>query len=360
MSDGRSHTGPHPDAHTQADAGAPPPSGRLLGVVTIVSTLAGWTSIPLFLRFLTKDVDAWTANGWRYGVSALLWLPVLLLGWRRGTLPKGLWRAAMMPSIWNVPGQVLFGLAPYYVEPGLMTFSMRLQIVFLFTGAALLFPAERRVIRSRWFLIGIAMVLGGTLATVALEPGGLGGGSGVGVAMAIGAGLFYACYALSVRRTMMGIGPLVAFAAVNQLTGVALVALMLAFGHDLKTGAWDAGLSALSLGPGKFWLLVLSAIVGIGLGHTFYFLSIKRLGLAVSTAVVQLQPVTVSLASWAIFAEALTPLQWVTGLLALSGAGVVLVAQHRLAARPPAGAGAAAVQNETGPGRVPGTRDGQS
>ncbi len=324
----------------QAGADHAPPPGWGLGVVTILATLAGWTSIPLFLRFFTSDIDAWTANGWRYGISALLWLPVLLVGWRRGTLPRGLWRAALWPSLWNIPGQVLFGLAPYYVEPGLMTFSMRLQIVFLFTGAALLFPAERRVIRSPWFLLGIALVLCGTLATVGLKPGGLGGGSGLGVAMAIGAGLFYACYALSVRKAMMGIAPLTAFAAVNQITGVALVALMLALGRDVGTGAWNAGLSALSLGPGKFWLLVLSAVVGIGLGHTFYFLSIKRLGLAVSTAVVQMQPVTVSLASWAIFTERMTPAQWATGMTALAGAGVVLYAQHRLTSRAAAAAAA--------------------
>lgn len=305
-------------------------SGRALGLLTVVLTLAGWTSIPLFLRWFTKDIDAWTANGWRYGISALIWLPPLLLGWYRKNLPAGLWRAALVPCLWNIPAQALFALAPYYIEPGLMTFSLRFQIVFLAVGAAMLFPAERRVIRSPGFIAGILLVLGGTMATILLEPEGLGKGSLLGVTIAIGAGLLYACYALAVRKYMMGINPLTAFAAVNQITGVGLIALMLVFGHDVKSEAWDGGISALSLGSSKFGLLALSAVIGIGLGHTFYFLSIKRLGLAVSTAVVQLQPVTVSIASFFIFGERLTNLQWGTGMLAICGAGVVLWAQQRL------------------------------
>jgi hypothetical protein len=58
----------------------------------ILLTLAGWTSIPLFLRDFAHGpfaIDAWTANGWRYGVSALLWAPVLVLGLWRRNLPQG-------------------------------------------------------------------------------------------------------------------------------------------------------------------------------------------------------------------------------------------------------------------------------
>lgn len=320
------------------DANAPR-AGIGLGLFTIIFTLAGWSSIPLFLRFFASDIDAWTANGWRYGVSALLWLPVLIFGWYRRNMPKGLWKAALVPSVWNIPAQVMFGLAPYYVEPGLMTFALRFHIVFLALGAIYMFPAERRVIRAPGFLIGVGLVLAGTIATIAFKPGGLGQGSGMGIAMCVGAGLLYAGYALSVRKSMMGISPLTGFAAVNQLTGIGLVGVMAVFGHNKATGAWDGGASALALGNSKFALLVLSAVIGIGLGHTFYFLSIKRLGLAVSSAVVQLQPVVVSIASYFMFSEVLSVLQWTAGGVALFGAGVVLWTQHRMTKdAPPEGA----------------------
>ena len=61
--------GPRPSAQTTTAA---------LGIVTVVLTLVGWSSVPLFLRHFADSIDLWTSNGWRYGFSALLWLPVLL------------------------------------------------------------------------------------------------------------------------------------------------------------------------------------------------------------------------------------------------------------------------------------------
>lgn len=316
-------------------------TGRSLGIFTIVCTLVGWSSIPLFLRFFSKDIDAWTANGWRYGVSALIWLPALVMAYARGRAPAGLWKAALWPSLWNVPAQVCFGIVPYYISPGLMTFSLRVNIVFVTLGAALLFEAERRVVRSRGFLAGLVMVVVGAAATVMLKPGGLGQGTAWGVALAVGSGALYAGYALSVRRSMMGMSPIVAFAAVNLFTGLGLVACMLVFGDrhgagaiDLLRAEWAVGFAQWDAHSHRFSLLILSAIIGIGLGHTFYFVSIARLGLAAASAVVQLQPIVVSVASYFIFAETLTPGQWAFGVVAVCGAGLILLVQHRLSARP--------------------------
>jgi drug/metabolite transporter (DMT)-like permease len=315
--------------------------GVALGVVTILLTLAGWTSIPLFLRFFIKDIDAWTANGWRYGLSALIWLPPLLWAFARKSAPPGLWKAALWPSLWNIPAQACFGLAPYFVSPGLMTFSLRVNIVFVTLGAAILFAAERRVIRHPWFITGLLMVVVGAAATVAFQPGGLGGGTGVGVLMAVGSGALYAGYALAVRRSMMNMNPILAFAAVNQLTGLGLVLCMLLFADRMGAGAidlaraeWATGFASWAARDHKFSLLLLSAVIGIGLGHTFYFFSISRLGLATASAVVQIQPITVSIASFFIFDERLTPLQWAFGVTAIAGAGVILLTQHRLTKQP--------------------------
>ncbi|GMV26849.1 MAG: hypothetical protein AMXMBFR58_28800 [Phycisphaerae bacterium] len=309
-------------SHTQLSADA----RRTQGVVMILLTLAGWTSIPLFLRDFAHGpfaIDAWTANGWRYGVSALLWAPVLVLGLWRRDLPKGIWRAALVPSIFNTIAQVAFAIAPYMVKPGLMTFSMRLQIIFLTVGAALLFPAERRVIRTGGYLSGMAMVMIGTAATLMFQDGGLGGGTAAGVAISIAAGLFYAFYGLSVRKSMQEYHPFTAFAVVSQYTAAAIVVLMVVLGDR-------HGMTVLDLPGTRQFLLVLSAVIGIGLGHTLYFASISRLGLAVAAGVVQLQPITVSIGSMLLFDERLNALQWIGGTIAIAGAVIMLLAQHRL------------------------------
>jgi len=59
-----------------------------------------------------------------------------------------------------------------------------------------------------------------------------------------------------------------------------------------------------------------------------YYFSIARLGLAVSAGVVQLQPFFVSIGSLMLFGERLTVPQWLSGGVAVAGAGLVLAMQH--------------------------------
>lgn len=311
------------------------PPSKFFGIVTILCTLAGWTSIPLFLKFFSRDIDYYNANGWRYGFSSLMWLPPLLIAHYRGKMPSGIWKLAIVPAIFNAAGQHAFGIAPYLMDPGLMVFSLRSQVIFVTIGAFIMFPAERNIIKSKGYLLGLAMVLIGTFLTLYFKDGGLGGATVKGAAVAIFSGAAYAAYALSVRKYMVGMNPLLAFAAVSQYTAMILVAIMVMFGKD-------HGLQALTLLsvpedaqgwmaiPGmRFILLLLSAVIGIGMGHTFYFLSIQRLGLAVANSVVQIQPITVSICSMLIFGELLNGAQWGFGLMAVAGAGVILFAQTR-------------------------------
>lgn len=301
----------------------------LTGIITIVLTLLGWSSIPLFLKSFTHDIDGWTANGWRYAFSALIWAPVLIWVHAKGRVPPGLWRAALVPSIFNTLGQMAFAIAPYHIDPGLMTFALRVQIVFVTIGAAVLFASERRIVKTRGFVLGLIMVFGGTMATIALNPGGLGKGTTLGVSLSIGSGLLYACYSLSVRHFMHGVNPLVAFAAISQYTALGVLVPMLALGKNYGMVAWH-------LPPDRFGLLLLSSLIGIGLGHTFYYISIARLGVAVSAGVIQLQPFIVSIASIFMFHERLTFGQWVGGCVAIGGSAVILAVQHRMNRSSPA------------------------
>ncbi len=303
-----------------------PPNPRppaLTGIVTIVLTVLGWSSIPLFLKSFTHEIDAWTANGWRYAFSALIWAPVIAWAYTTNRFPKGLWRAAIVPSFFNTLGQIAFAIAPYYVEPGLMTFALRVQIVFVTIGAAVLFASERRIVRTPGFILGLIMVFAGTMATIYLNPKGLGSGTALGVSLSIGSGLLYACYSLSVRHFMHGVNPLIAFAAISIYTAGGILIPMLILGKDHGADAWH-------LPPGRFAVLLASSLIGIGLGHTFYYVSIARLGVAVSAGVIQLQPFIVSIASIFLFKEHLTPGQWTGGCIAIAGSAVILLVQHRL------------------------------
>lgn len=291
------------------------------GAVFIILTLLGWSSVLLFLKHLTPYIDAWTANGWRYGLSALLWLPLLIVGARRGTLPHGLWRRAIVPAAFNCVGQVCFAWTPYYIGPGLAGFLLRVNIIFATIGAFILFIDERPLMRSPMFWGGLLLVIGGSVGTVLLGAAPIAGGTAIGIALGLAAGVFYGMYGVSVRYWMRGVPAMTSFAAISLYTAAGMIALMIPLGSR-------GGLGALNLSVFNWFILVLSALIGIALGHVFYYAAIARLGVAVSAAVVQLAPFIGGAASVMIFGEVLTRGQWTCGVVMLIGAGILLWAEQ--------------------------------
>lgn len=309
-------------------------ASTLTGLVTIVMTLLGWSAVPLFITHFSTTLDAWTSNGWRYGFSALLWAPVLVWGWKRASLPEGLWRAAAWPAVFNTLGQVAFTWSFYRTDPTTATFGLRMQIVFVAIGAYLLFPQERALLRRPATWLSIVLVLGGVTGTILLSPGAQSpeqiAANTTGVLLAVLSGLLFAGYALSVRRCMRGFHPVTAFAAISQYTALGIVSLMLIAARDQRSGAWDGGLSAWAMPDGQFALLLLSAIIGIALGHVFYYIAIARLGVAVSSGVVQLQPFLVAVGSYLVLSKPVTAGQMAAGMVAVCGAVLLLWVQWRL------------------------------
>lgn len=294
---------------------------RWEGVLVLAVTLGCWSSVPLFLRHLAEYVDHWTNNGWRYGASALFWLPAVAWALARGTLPTSIWRAALVPALFNTLAQIVFTAAHHYVSPGIVTFGLRIQVVFVAVGAFALFPAERAIIRSPLYLAGLAVLLGGIGAVLLGGEEIYGEASRTGVLLAVASGVGYALYGLSVRKFMYGYHPVYAFGVIALYTGSALVACMLIWGVD-------HGAAVFTLESRELWQLGLSAFLGISLGHVLYYTAIDRLGVATTSSVLQLQPFIVSVASIPLFGLALGALQWGGGVFALVGAGLVLGAQR--------------------------------
>ncbi len=295
-----------------------------VGIAVVVLTLIGWTVTPLFIEHFAQSIDAWTSNGWRYSFAALLWAPLLIGLKLSGKWPGGVMKAALVPAAINGTAQVFFTMSFYKIDPAMVAFGLRAQMVFTAAGAAMLFPPERTIIRSAGFIAGIGAVVVGTGGTVYFQDAGLGEKADpIGVLYAILAGAGFAGYALSVRKCMTGYSSMVSFAAISQYTALVQVVLMLCFAERFGAGALD-------LSAPQFGLLLLSAVIGIAAGHVLYYMSIERLGVAVSTGVIQLQPFTVAALSIPLFGEHLSALQWVFGSIAVGGAMSMLWVQHAM------------------------------
>jgi drug/metabolite transporter (DMT)-like permease len=109
--------------------------------------------------------------------------------------------------------------------------------------------------------------------------------------------------------------------------------MMVALAKHPVTRVHDLGWSVWALDSWQLFLLGLSSVIGIGLGHTFYYISIARLGVAVTSGVLQLQPFCVAVFRFALMGVLMTAGQWVSGSVAVGGAMVLLWAQWTLTRR---------------------------
>jgi len=290
---------------------------RSTGVICLILTLVSWSTVPLFLRHLSEHVDFWTNNGWRYGASAIFWLPAIAwAAWHR-RLPASIWRDALIPTIANIGGQAAFTAAFHEMNPGLVTFGLRTQLIWVAIGAYLLVPSERPIILSRRYLLGALILVAGLFPILLGGDNSLGGFNVKGTTLAILSALGYGMYGLSVRRWMGKYHPVIAFAAICQLTAIGLIALMLIYGRD--HGAYVPQLPA-----GIIVDLAISAFVGIAIGHILYYISIARIGIVITSGVLQLQPFLVSACSFFLFKEMFHWWQWLAGAIAIGGAYLML------------------------------------
>jgi drug/metabolite transporter (DMT)-like permease len=310
------------------------------GLALLLATLLGWSSVLLFLKHLTGVIDSWTANGWRYGISALLWLPLLLYKTGRGTLPPGIWRRALPPAAFNIAGQICFGMAPYYIDPGLAAFLLRVSIVSSLAGAFTLFADERALLRSGLFWCGLVLVAVGASGTILFRVSPIGGATAAGIGLALGAGISYGLYGVSVRYWMRGIDSMTSFAAIALYTAIGMVSLMLWKGQS-------RGMDVLGLRAFDWVMLIASALVGIAIAHVFYYSAINRLGVAVANAILQAAPFLTAVGSMLVFGEILTGRQWVSGAVLLAGA-IILLRAEQSRPRTPAGKGFPVVADDAG------------
>ncbi len=292
------------------------------GILFIVLTLLGWASVLPCLKYLSPHIDAWTANGWRYGLSALMWLPLLLVVAMRGRLPERLWKRAIVPSVVNCVGQACFALTIYYIGPGLAGFLLRVALVSSTCGALILFADERVLVRSPRFWVGMSLVVISSIGTILFSSAPVEGATAIGIVLGLIAGVFFGLYGVAVRHYMRDVPATTSFAVISLYTAGGMVVLMMIWGVD-------SGMSVFRLSAFNWMILVVSAIVGIALGHVFYYASIARLGVAVSGAIIQLAPFLCAAASVAIFGEVLTTGQWMSGIVLLVGGFILLDAEKR-------------------------------
>lgn len=290
-----------------------------LAVPALMAAVLSWGSIPLFLKYFTAYMDAWTVNGVRYILGALLLLPALRGASRSDPGRSSLWRSALIPSLVNSISQAGFALIPYFVTASIMGFGIRASFLFTLVGSLWLLPEERRLFFSRLFWAGGALCLAGILA---LFWGSMrqATASVPGLLILFGDAATWGFYGVTVRKYMRGHPPHRSFAVISLYTAGVLTVLMLIFGRVSALAEQDLH----TLG-----LIVLSAAIGISLGHVLMYYVLGHLGAIIESGAEMVTPFLTFSGAALIFGERLSALQWTGGLGVIAGCALMISAHRR-------------------------------
>jgi drug/metabolite transporter (DMT)-like permease len=289
-------------------------------VVLALAAVLCWCTVPLFIKYFTQYFDKYTQNGLRYSVAAVLWLPALVVMLRSGRMDRGVWRAAIFPSIVNVVAQTTWSWSLYYVDPAIVGFSCQINAVWANLFAMYAFSDERKLLRQSLFWAGILASSAGFLLMVGDMPDLRSYKTLVGLGILLVGSLPWGLYPVSVRMKMAKYPPVGAFAVIALYTAIACDVLMVLLGEP--RAVFDVSWGVLG------WV-VLSAILGICLAHVCYYSSLNRMGVVVTAGILLLNPFCTAVLSVAMGIEKVSLVQWIGGAGLVAGTGLLLAAKQR-------------------------------
>lgn len=286
----------------------------------LLVALLCWASVPLVLKHLTHTIpDGFTTNAVRYPAAAILYLPLVIVA-LRDPAQRRLVPLTLLPTIPNLAGQTCWAWAPYYIDPGLMTFGARTSVIWAIVLAVLFFPIERSLLRSPRFWAGILLSFGGFLGVALFEQTVRTRTTQFGLLLAGVSGFFGGLYVVGIRAAVGPMKPFTTFAFVSAFTAVGCLA-MAPLGEPS---------SLLHAGAASFGLLLLSSFLGIAFAHGLYYFAVQRLGATICAATATLSPFITAAASRVIFQERLDPVQWLGGIVLVCGTALVIWSQEHL------------------------------
>ena len=308
-----------PIAPRTADSG----SARidLWGTAALLFNVGIWSVTPVVLKMLTQRIDPFTANGLRYPMSAILFWPTIWLAWRRSTLPPGVLLRALVPAFFAGTGQIFWAMAPYYIPASDMGFFVKSSLASALIGSMVLFRRERLLLGSRHFWFGLVLCLVGFVALAAERGVSAAEVSAQGLAVILTCGVFFGLYGVAVRRFLSDTPPVLAFGLVSQYVSILTLSLLFIAGDPASI----PGLAAAT-----WWMLGITSILGIAISHVFFYISVVRIGPALTNSVHLLGPFLTCAAAYAVLGENLGLRGWLAGLVLITGAGLLLRAQEHL------------------------------
>jgi drug/metabolite transporter (DMT)-like permease len=235
----------------------------------------------------------------RFAIAAAL-LTLLMLVTRRAW-PRGrtLAIAILMGAVGYVGQALCYFSALNHASAGLVALLLYAYPTLVCLLAAAFLHEKltaRRIVLLAVSFAGIALTLGG------------GHGTPLGIALGLGAAVFYSVY-IVVGARVLGTTDAIASTTVVCLSSAATLLVASVFHAPQLPG----------LGPG--WIPILAiALISTVVAIIAFFAALKRIGPAIASIASTLEPVVTIVLAWLVLGESLAPIQLVGGALVLGSA----------------------------------------
>ncbi|NGQ96591.1 DMT family transporter [Brevibacillus sp. SYP-B805] len=284
-----------------------------LGSFFVVLSAAGFGVMSIFASYAYQGGASVTnVLFWRFLLAALLFF--LLLGWKREA-PRLNRRQLLalfgLGSVLYTLQSLCFFTAVKYISPSLAALILYTFPIFVAILACVIDKEalSRQTVGAILLSVcGLALVLGTTFGEV--HP--------LGVLLGFGAALFYSVYIILGNRVVKHLPPLATSAFVSLFAAGSFLCISLV-GEGIR---YDLG--------GQAWL----AISGIVLCSTVlaigcFFRGLQLIGSTRASVLSTIEPVVTCICSALLFAERLTGMQMLGGLIVLAGAALIVASRGK-------------------------------
>ena len=286
-------------------------------IILNLSASLVWSFTAVMIRYVGSGFPVMFQSFARYIAAIIVLWPLFFTATAkeerikiRGNLSHLLPKMALI-AVANFSFQAAYTAGLYKVFPGLAILIYQSAAVFSVLLGCIFFIDERLLLKKPLFYASILSAVIGVVLTI--SPGNSGGSSFslLGVGLVLFSAFSWAVLSAMVRAWLPGYSPYFVNAAVFTF-----VIPMFLVSHIATRGMqfhFDAS-------PWLWFVLILSGLAGIGLGHSLFYRSVPVLGVSLANILQLTRPFFTALVSFFIFAERLTVLQITGGILLIGGA----------------------------------------
>lgn len=281
-------------------ASAAPPRNSAAGLALIAVSATAFGAMAIFARFAyAGGADVLGVLVLRFSIAGALLAAIMIATGRRWPRGRPLLVAIGMGAIGYVGQSVSYFAALNHASAGLVALLLYAYPTLVCVLAAI-FLREHLTPRRM-------LLLGASFAGIALTLGG-GQGTPVGIALGLGAALFYSVYIVIGARELGGTDALASTTVIclSAMTTLVIASLVRAPQFPAVGSGW-AAIGAIAL---------VSTVVAI----LAFFAGLKRVGPAVASIASTLEPVVTVVLAWLLLGETLAAVQMAGGALVLLSA----------------------------------------